>query len=83
VLLLVLGEALLVGFLGGGMSSLLAWALLGSIKFQIAFFGAFFVPLNAMVYGPALGMAVSFVGSLVPALSAKDVKVAEVFARVA
>ena len=83
VLLLVLGEALLVGFLGGGMSALLAYAMLGSFKFQIMFFGAFFVPINALFYGPALGMAVSFAGSIVPALSAKDVKVAEVFARVA
>jgi putative ABC transport system permease protein len=83
VLLLVLGEALLVGFLGGGMSALLAWGLLGMVKFQIVFFGAFAVPLNALVYGPALGMAVSLAGSIVPAMSAKDVKVAEVFARVA
>jgi putative ABC transport system permease protein len=83
VLLLVLGEAMLVGVLGGGMSALMAWGLLGNIKFQIAFLGAFFVPLNALVYGPLLGVAVSFAGSIVPALTAKDVKVAEVFARVA
>lgn len=83
VLLLVLGEALLVGFLGGGMSTLLAWKMLGGFKFQIAFFGAFAVPARALIYGPALGMAVSFAGSIVPALTAKDVKVAEVFARVA
>jgi putative ABC transport system permease protein len=83
VLLLVLGEALLVGFLGGGMSALLAYAMLGSFKFQIMFFGAFFVPAKSIPYGMALGMAVSFAGSILPALSAKDVKVAEVFARVA
>jgi putative ABC transport system permease protein len=83
VLLLVLGEALLVGFLGGGMSAFLAWKMLGGFKFQIMFFGAFFVPVNALFYGPALGMAVSLAGSIIPALSAKDVKVAEVFARVA
>jgi putative ABC transport system permease protein len=83
VLLLVLGEAILVGLLGGGMSSLLAYAMLGSFKFQIMFFGAFFVPAKALVYGPALGMAVSLAGSIVPAMTAKDVKVAEVFARVA
>ncbi len=83
VMLLVLGEAMLVGVLGGGMSALMAWGLLGNIKFQIAFLGAFFVPINALIYGPALGLAVSFAGSIVPALHAKDVKVAEVFARVA
>jgi putative ABC transport system permease protein len=83
VLLLVLGEALLVGFLAGGMSSFLAWGLLGSFKFQIMFFGAFFVPINALLYGPLLGMAVAFAGSVGPALAAKNVRVAEVFARVA
>lgn len=83
VLLLVLGEALLVGFLAGGMSSFLAWGLLGSFKFQIMFFGAFFVPMKALLYGPLLGMAVSFAGSIGPALTAKKVRVAEVFARVA
>ena len=40
------------------------------------FFGAFFVPLNALIYGPILGVSVSFAGSVVPAMSAKDVKVA-------
>lgn len=83
VLLIVLGEALLVGFLGGGMSALMAYGLLGNVKFQIMFFGAFFVPANALVYGPLLGMAVSFAGCIGPALAAKNVKVAEVFARVA
>jgi putative ABC transport system permease protein len=83
VLLLVLGEALLVGFLAGGMSSLLAWGMLGSFKFQIMFFGAFIIPKVALVYGPLLGMAVSFAGSIGPALAAKNVRVAEVFARVA
>ncbi|MBY0458299.1 MAG: ABC transporter permease, partial [Gemmataceae bacterium] len=83
VLLIVLGEAVLVGFLGGGMSALLAWGMLGNFKFQIMFFGAFFVPINALLYGPLLGTAVSFAGCIGPAMSAKNVKVAEVFARVA
>jgi putative ABC transport system permease protein len=83
VLMLVLGEAVLVGFLGGAMSSFLAWGMLGSFKFQIMFFGAFFVPLSALVYGPLLGIGVALAGSLGPALAAKNVKVAEVFAKVA
>ena len=65
------------------MSSFLAVGLLGSFKFQIVFFGAFIVPKEALVYGPLLGMAVSFAGSIGPALTAKSVKVAEVFAKVA
>jgi putative ABC transport system permease protein len=83
VLLLVLGEAILVGFMGGLMSSLLAWQMLGSFKFQIMFFGAFIVPAKALIYAPLLGTAVAFGGSLIPALTAKNVKVAEVFAKVA
>jgi putative ABC transport system permease protein len=83
ILMLVLGEAILVGFLAGFMSTALAWGMLGSFKFQIMFFGAFFVPAVAILYGTVLGVAVSFAGSIVPALTAKDVKVAEVFARVA
>jgi putative ABC transport system permease protein len=83
VLVLVLGEALLVGLLAGAMSSFLAWAFLGNIKLQIAFFGAFLVPDQALVYGPLLGAAVSLAGSIGPGFAAKNVKVAEVFAKVA
>lgn len=83
VLALVLGEAVLVGLLAGGMAAGLSWLLVGNLKLQIAFFGAFFVPANALILGPALGMFVSVLGSIGPALSAKNVKVAEVFARVA
>lgn len=78
---MILGEALLVGAIAGAMSTALAWAGLGNIKFQIAFLGAFFVPTEVLVIGPVLGMFVAFVGSVGPALSAKNVKVAEVFAR--
>jgi putative ABC transport system permease protein len=82
ILVLVLGEALLVGFLAGIMSSSLAWGMLGSFKFQIMFFGSFIVPLQALFYAPALGMAVACAGSLGPAWNARNVKVAEVFARI-
>jgi putative ABC transport system permease protein len=83
VMLLVLGEAILVGLMAGEMSTLLAWGLIGSLKLQLAFFGAFFVPSSTLIYGPLLGAAVSIAGSLGPALSAKNVRVAEVFAKVA
>ncbi|MFO0800114.1 MAG: ABC transporter permease [Gemmataceae bacterium] len=78
---LILGEALLVGAIAGGMSTLVAWGLLGNIKFQIAFLGAFIVPKEVLVIGPVLGMCVAFIGSIGPALSSKNVRVAEVFAR--
>jgi putative ABC transport system permease protein len=69
--------------MAGEMSTFLAWLLIGSIKIQLAFFGAFFVPSMALVYGPLLGAIVAIIGSLGPALAAKNVKVAEVFAKVA
>ncbi len=78
---LVLGEAMLVGALAGGMSTFIAWAMLGNVKVQIAFLGAFFVPTEVLVMGPALGFAVALVGSIGPALSAKNVKAAEVFSK--
>lgn len=83
VLALVLGEAILVGLLAGGMAAGLSFVGVGSLKLQIAFFGAFAVPPEALLLGPALGTFVALLGSVGPALSAKNVKVAEVFARVA
>ncbi|HEV3385993.1 MAG TPA: ABC transporter permease [Gemmata sp.] len=83
VMLLVLGEAILVGLMAGEMSTFLAWYMIGGFKLQLAFFGAFFVPSIVLFYGPLLGAAVAIVGSLGPALTAKNVKVAEVFAKVA
>lgn len=83
VLALVLGEAILVGLLAGGMAAFLSWFGIGNLKLQIAFFGAFIVPWESLVLGPALGVVVSVLGSLAPAITAKNVKVAEVFAKVA
>jgi putative ABC transport system permease protein len=65
------------------MSTFIAWKMIGGFKLQLAFFGAFFVPSEALIYGPLLGAAVAVAGSLGPALAAKNVKVAEVFSKVA
>lgn len=83
VMSLVLGEALLIGAIAGGMSTFLAWYMLGNFKIQVAFLGAFAVPSETLIYGPLLGMAVALAGSILPALSAKNVKVSEVFSKVA
>ncbi len=80
---LVLGEAVLVGVLAGAMSTFICWYGIGNLKLQLAFFGAFFVPWVVLVLGPTLGLLVSVAGSIGPALAAKDVKAAEVFAKVA
>jgi putative ABC transport system permease protein len=79
----ILGEAMLIGFLGGVISSSIAVFILQQVKLQIAFLGAFKIPTVALVYAPLLGMTVAFAGSIGPALTARRVKVSEVFARVA
>ncbi|MFM7151225.1 MAG: ABC transporter permease [Gemmataceae bacterium] len=86
ILILVLGEALLLGVIAGMTSALLAYLVintyLGGIKFPIAFFPAFFIPGQALWWGPILGALTAFMGSVVPAWSARQVKVAEVFSKI-
>lgn len=85
ILGLVLGEALFLGVLSGLASVLLAyWFInthLGGIKFPIAFFPAFRVPTAALWWGPTIGAVTAFLGSVFPAWSARQVKVAQVFAK--
>lgn len=91
ILTLVLGEAILIGALSGLISAGLTYGIVnfpqpygfGGIKFPIAFFAAFLIPLDALWWGPALGAGTAFLGSVIPAWSARSVKVSEVFARVA
>jgi putative ABC transport system permease protein len=87
ILALVLGEALLIGC-GGGLFSVTATYLfvnhvIGGIKFPIAFFPAFFIPPQALWWGPVVGCVTAFAGSIVPAWSARTVKVSEVFSKIA
>ncbi|VTS05949.1 ABC transporter permease [Tuwongella immobilis] len=86
ILLMVLGEAMLIGLMSGIMATSIAyWGVYfaGGLKFPIAFFPAFFVPIDALWWGPAIGGGTAFLGALFPALSARTVKVSEVFSRVA
>lgn len=87
LLLLVIGEALLLGTLAGLISTSATYYLvnhvIGGIKFPIAFFPAFFIPLDAMWWGLAIGSATALIGSIMPAWSARTVKVSDVFSKVA
>jgi len=87
VLALILGEAVLIGALSGlasaGGTYLLVDKVFGGISFPIAFFSKFFIPVNAVWWGLAIGSGTAFVGALIPAWSARSVKVADVFAKVA
>lgn len=86
ILVLILGEAALVGVLAGGICTTLAYYFVngnGGIQFPIAFFGKFFLPAQALWWGPALGGFAAVVGSFLPAWSARSVRVSEVFSKIA
>ena len=87
ILLLVLGEAVLLGGLSGLVSSSATYILInhafGGLKFPIAFFPAFFIPEAAIWWGLAVGAGTALSGSLVPAWNTRSVRVADVFAKVA
>jgi putative ABC transport system permease protein len=87
ILVLILGEALIVGALSGAIATTSAWYLInvqmGGFALPIAFFGKFKVATAALWWGPAVGAFAAAVGGFVPAWSARTVKVTEVFSRVA
>jgi putative ABC transport system permease protein len=87
VLLLVLGEALLVGGASGFLAAAFAYGFFnlayGGVPFEIAFFPVFRIPEVALLWGPAMGFVTALLGSCLPAWSASRVKVSEVFARIA
>jgi putative ABC transport system permease protein len=87
ILILVLGESLLLGAGAGFLGAVLTygginWGL-GGISFPIAFFDRFFVPPAALWWGPAVGGLAALLGCFLPAWSARNVSVAEVFSKVA
>jgi putative ABC transport system permease protein len=87
ILALVLGEAVLIGGMSGllsaGLSYLFVHTYLGGIKFPIAFIPTFDIYADALWWGLVCGALTALAGSLVPAWSARTVKVSEVFAKVA
>lgn len=86
VMFLVLLEAVIIGAFAGFFSAFATWYLVnysgGGIKFPIAFFPVFRIPDAALIWGPMIGAGTAFVGSFLPAWSARKVKVSEVFSRV-
>jgi putative ABC transport system permease protein len=87
ILLLVLGEALLLGVGAGLLSAVLAYGVInfgfGGVPFPIGFIPKFFIQPSALWWGVAVGAGAALAGSIGPAIAAQNVKVAEVFAKVA
>jgi putative ABC transport system permease protein len=87
VLILVLGESLLLGAVAGMIGAGLTYIginwVLGGISFPIGFFARFLIPRDALWWGPTVGGLAALLGSFLPAWSARGVKVAEVFSKVA
>jgi putative ABC transport system permease protein len=86
IMFLILGEALLVGatagFVAAGATFLFFNLKWGGIPFRIGFFPVFRIPEAAMLWGLAIGTLTAFSGSVVPAWTARSVKVSEVFSKV-
>jgi putative ABC transport system permease protein len=90
IMVLVIGEAVLVGASGGLVGALLAWGcstlalsgLLPSPGFT-RLFHLFPIPASALGWGVLVGALVGFAGSVIPAWNARGVKVSDVFAKVA
>jgi putative ABC transport system permease protein len=86
ILGLVLGEAVCIGLLAGlasaGGTYYLINHVFGGLSLPIAFFGVFYIPLAAIWWGAAVGVGTALAGSLLPAWTARRVRVADVFARV-
>jgi putative ABC transport system permease protein len=87
ILVLVMGEAVLVGLLSGAIATTSAWYLMnvtmGGFALPIGFFGKFKVADAALWWGPTVGALAAAAGSFLPAWSARKVKVTEVFSRIA
>jgi putative ABC transport system permease protein len=86
ILSLVLGEAVCIGLIAGlasaGGTYWLINRVFGGLTLPIAFFGVFYIPIAAIWWGAAVGVGTALAGSLLPAWTARRVRVADVFARV-
>jgi putative ABC transport system permease protein len=87
ILTLVVGEALLVGgvsgLVGAGLTLGFFNYTLGGLKFPVAMISNFLVPVQALAWGLGMGAGAALLGSLAPAWTARSVKVADVFSKVA
>jgi putative ABC transport system permease protein len=81
----VLGEALLVGVLSGFMATATAFSLVnarGGLSMGIAFFNRFYIPEDALWWGPLIGGVTALIGAILPSINAYNIRASQVFSRV-
>ncbi len=84
VLGLVLGEGLLIGLLSGALGGGLTYAgARAASGIPVGDGAPIFVSVHALWWGPALGAVAALLGGFLPSWKACQVKVSQVFARVA
>jgi putative ABC transport system permease protein len=90
IMVLVAGEAMLIGAVSGFIGAALAWlcstlavrGILPSTSATRIFF-SFPIQAEMILWGALIGAFVGFAGSIVPAWNARKVKVSDVFAKIA
>jgi putative ABC transport system permease protein len=80
ILILVLGEALLVGTLAGLLSALLSRIVVNDVLNRLSD-NPIDIPVQMLWWCPAVGLLTALVGSLAPAWTACRIKPAQVFSR--
>src|SRR5262249_28693 len=85
ILVLVLGEAALVGLLAGLLGAALTYGYINLVRggIHLEMFPALKVPLAIFWWGPSIGIVTALLGGVLPAWSARSVKVSNVFASTA
>jgi putative ABC transport system permease protein len=90
IMVLVIGEATLIGAISGFVGAFLAWlastlAVSGMVSNNSATRIFFMFPISSsmLLWGVLIGAFVGFAGSVIPAWNARKVKVSDVFAKIA
>jgi putative ABC transport system permease protein len=89
IMVLVVGEAVLIGAISGSFGAGLAWtcstlAIHGGLPTDaVRIFCLFPIRAESLFWGTLMGAFVGFAGSIVPAWNARKVRVSDVFAKIA
>jgi putative ABC transport system permease protein len=86
IIMMIVSEAMLIGVFGGMLSTWLVYFTPKIAKFVSGGGNNFLANIrpyeDILFYGPAIGVFIGLVGSTLPALSARKIKVSDVFSQV-